>query len=69
MGRFVVTLGDVEQIAQKVAQGFWSIVEAAGENELAQLRLATAMKAQGIYSKEAFDQNVQFAESMQAVTR
>lgn len=67
-GGFVVTLGDVTNIIQKVVSSLWSIAISAGEVELAEKKLADSMKAQNIYTKESYEQNIKYAQSLQDVT-
>lgn len=66
---FVITFGDVMNVLGKVNSAMWSVVEAAAGQEMANKRLADAMKAQGIYTEKALQANIGFAASLQSVTK
>jgi hypothetical protein len=67
--RLVVTMGDLYGAGMKVANFMWSFVQAAAESELAEKKLSDAMKVQQVYSSEAYEANIKYAESMQQVTK
>lgn len=67
--RLVFTFGDMVNAGQKVASFMWSFVSASAEAELANKKLADAMKVQQVYSDDAYNANLKYAESMQSVTK
>jgi len=66
---FVITMGDVVNAAKWIGNQFMSLSRAYGEQEMAEKKLTDAMKAQGVYTKEAIKTNVEFANSLQYVTK
>jgi hypothetical protein len=66
--RLVITFGDLQNIAKQVGAVLWSFAQAAGESEMAQKRLADAMKAQGVFSAQALKANTDYASSLQSIT-
>lgn len=67
-GGFVITLADVMNVAGKVVNVMMSFVNAAGEAESAERRLADSMKDQEIYSDKALRTNIEYAKSLQKIT-
>jgi hypothetical protein len=69
MSHFVFTFGDVVNIAQKAVAIFVDLITEYGKQELALTQLTNAMKLQGIYTEEAFKENVKYAESLALTTK
>jgi hypothetical protein len=67
--RFVFTFGDVVNVARKVGAIFIDLITEYGKQELALTQLANAMKLQGVYTEQAYQQNVKFAESLAMITK
>ena len=67
--RLVFTFGDLMNVLKKLSDSFFSLVEIAGKQELAEKRLADAMKAQGIFTEKAFQANLKYASSLQKITK
>lgn len=65
----VVTFGDIMNYGGKLAGALWDVATSAGENELLSKRLSDAMKAQGVYTDEAYKENIKFAESLSLMTK
>lgn len=68
LDKFVITLGDVIDIAKSVASAIYSTVEAYREKELAINELTQSMMNQGVFTGELRAKYMQMAEALQDLT-
>ncbi len=68
LDKFVITLGDVVDMAKSVAEAIYSTVEAYREKELAVNELTQSMINQGIFTGELRDKYLAMAEALQELT-
>lgn len=68
LDRFVITLGDVINIAKSVASALYSTVEAFRAEELAINQLSQSMMQQGTFTGELREKYIQMASALQSLT-